>query len=97
MSAPQPPPSSRIEPFRTTLVTDQAQPAAVQPRPTLLVVKGGVVYLAFDYWVDNEYLEYTTREGEAQALALDALDIPLTRRLNAERGVPFLLTTKHRF
>jgi hypothetical protein len=96
LPAPQPPPATRIEPFRTTLVTDQAQPTAVQPRPTLLVAKGGFVYLAFDYWVDNESLEYTTREGEAQALALDALDIPLTRRLNAERGVLFLLNTKHR-
>jgi hypothetical protein len=95
VSAPQPPPSAPIEPFRTTLVTDQVQPTAAPPRPTLLVVKGGLVYLASDYWIDNESLDYITHEGETKTLALDALDIPLTRRLNTERGVPFLLTTKH--
>lgn len=95
LSAPPPAPSSPIEGYRATLVMDQAQPTAAQPRLTLLVVRGGGVFLASDYWVDNKYLEYSTGESAPEALALDALDIPLTRRLNAERGVPFVLTAKH--
>jgi hypothetical protein len=96
LSAPQPPLSTPIDRFRTALVTDQAQPTVAQPRLTFLADRDGLVYLASDYWVDNKYLEYTTREGALEALALDALDIPLTRRLNAEQGVPFVLTAKHR-
>ena len=95
LSAPVPPFSTSIERYRATLVTDQAQPTAAQPRLTLLVVRGGSVYLAADYWVDNKYLQYITGEGAPEALALDALDIPLTRRLNAERGVAFVLNAKH--
>jgi hypothetical protein len=51
--------------------------------------------LVTDYWVNNGNLVYTTG-SLLHALPLDALDIPLTRQLNAERGVPFMLSAKHR-
>jgi hypothetical protein len=54
------------------------------------------VYLVADYWVDKGNLGYTIGGGALQSLPLDALDVPRTRELNAERGVNFLLTAKNR-
>jgi hypothetical protein len=45
--------------------------------------------------VDNRNLDFTTG-GTLHALPLDALDMPMTRQLNAERGVPFILAAKNR-
>jgi hypothetical protein len=53
------------------------------------------VYLAADYWVDDDNLDYTTGGSAPEAMPLEALDIIMTRRLNAKRGVPFILTAKH--
>jgi hypothetical protein len=53
------------------------------------------MYLVADYWMDNGNLDYTTG-GALHALPLDALDMPMTRQLNAERGVPFILAAKNR-
>ncbi len=64
---------------------------------TLLVLRGGRTYLVADYWVDRGNLDYTTGTGSVQALPLDIVDMPMTKRLNAERGVPFILTTKDRY
>jgi len=61
---------------------------------TLLVLRGGSAYLVADYWVDRNNLDYTTRTGTLQAVPLESLDMALTRRLNAERGVLFVLTAK---
>jgi hypothetical protein len=75
---------------------NQKQPSAAQPPLTLLVLRGGRVYLVVDYWLDHGKLSYTTGVGAPQALSLDALDMPMTSRLNAERGVPFSLPTTTR-
>jgi hypothetical protein len=53
------------------------------------------MYLVTDYWVDKGKLDYTTA-GALHAVPLDTLDTPLTRQLNAERGVPFILAAKTR-
>jgi hypothetical protein len=53
------------------------------------------MYLVTDYWVDKGKLDYTT-SGALHAVPLDALDMPLTRQLNAERGVTFILAAKAR-
>lgn len=81
--------------YRTT-PANLAQPSAPQPLLTLLVLRGGRMYLVADYWLDNGNLDYTTGGGNAQVMPLDALDIPMTTQLNAERGIPFILTTKYR-
>jgi hypothetical protein len=52
------------------------------------------MYLVTDYWVNNGKLNYTTG-GALQALPLDALDVPMTKQLNAERGVPFTLAARN--
>jgi hypothetical protein len=66
-----------------------------QSRLTLLVLRNGRMYLAADYWVEKRNLDYTTG-GARHTVPLDALDVPLTRQLNAERGVPFILDAKRR-
>ena len=91
---PQPVPSAAMW-YRTT-PANLAQPSAPQPLLTLLVLRGGRMYLVADYWVDNGNLDYTTGGGNAQVMPLDALDIPMTTQLNAERGIPFILTAKYR-
>jgi hypothetical protein len=93
-SLPPPMTSSSGERYRTTPEMSRI-PSAAQPRLTLLVLRGGRMCLVTDYWVNNGNLDYTTGSS-LHALPLDALDIPLTRQLNAERGVPFVLTAKHR-
>lgn len=62
---------------------------------TLLVLRGGRVYLVAQYWIDRSNLDFTTGTGNLQSLPMDELDMPLTTRLNAERGVPFVLKTAH--
>jgi hypothetical protein len=88
-------PSPLIEIYQTTPATNQTRPSAWHPLLTLLVVRGGRVYLAANYWVDDDNLDYTTGQGAPEAMPLEALDIIMTRRLNAKRGVPFILTAKH--
>ena len=88
-------PSPLIEIYQTTPATNQIQPSARHPLLTLLVLRGGRVYLAADYWVDDDNLDYTTGGSAPEAMPLEALDIIMTRRLNAKRGVPFILTAKH--
>lgn len=65
-----------------------------QRRLTVLVLRGGTVYFVADYWVENRNLDYTTGEGAQRALPLDALDVPTTKQINAERGMTFVLTSK---
>ena len=87
--------STPVERYQTTPATNRGRPSAAQPRLTLLVLRGGRMYLVADYWVDNGNLDYTTG-GALHALPLDALDMPMTRQLNAERGIPFILAAKNR-
>ena len=53
------------------------------------------MYLVSDYWVDRGNLDYTTGIGSPQVLPLDALDMGMTKQLNAERGVTFILASKN--
>ncbi len=63
---------------------------------TLLVLRGGRMCLAADYWLDNGNLEYTTDGHTMQSLRLDALDLLMTKQLNEERGVAFMLAARTR-
>ena len=71
----------------------EPKPEDSSRRSTLLVLRGGSTYLVADYWVDRGNIEYTTRTGTLQILPLDSLDMPMTKQLNAERGVAFILRT----
>ena len=87
-------PAPSIDRYRTT-PPNRGLPSAASSRLTLLALRDGRMYLVTDYWVDKGKLDYTTG-GALHAVPLDALDTPLTRQLNAERGVPFILAAKTR-
>ena len=56
------------------------------------------MYLVADYWVErgNLNLDYIIVGGGLAAAPLEALDIAMTERINARRGVPFVLTVRGR-
>ena len=83
-------PGSAIDRYRTMPATN---PAA-QSRLTLLALRGGRMYLVTDYWMENGKLNYATG-GAVHSVRLDGVDIPLTRQLNAERGVPFMFAARN--
>ena len=85
--------SASIGGYSGTQAANKTSLRGVQPVLILLALKGGRVYLVKDYWLDNGELEFTASAGTREALPLDALDVPLTTRLNAERGVTFVLTS----
>ena len=87
---------SVVERRQTLPATNQPRPPDAQPRLTLLVLRGGRVYLVAEYWLDRGNLDYTTGAGTVQTLPLDTLDVAMTRELNAERGVNFLLNARTR-
>jgi hypothetical protein len=80
------------EPYRTTPARNRRISSGAQPRLTLIVLRGGRMYLVSDYWVSNGKLDYTTG-GTRYAVPLDVVDLSLTRQLNSERGIPFILDT----
>jgi hypothetical protein len=87
--------STSVERHQTAAVRNRELRSAAQPRFTLLVLRDGRTYLAADYRVDNGNLVYTMG-GALHILPLNALDVPMTRQLNAERGVAFTLVAKSR-
>jgi hypothetical protein len=92
----QPLTSVSVERRQTSTFTNRGQLSSVQPRLTILVLRGGRIYMVADYWVDKDNLKYMNSGGQPHALPLDSLDLPMTRQLNAERGVPFVLASKSR-
>jgi hypothetical protein len=84
------------QPLTSVSAANRGQLASVQPRLTVLVLRGGRMYMVADYWVDKDNLNYRNANGPARSLPLDSLDLAMTRQLNAERGVPFVLASKNR-
>lgn len=76
---------------------EAAAPTGAQPEDSpeakvvLLVLKNGSVYLAIRYWEEAGRLFFVTADGVEAAVALNDLDMEKTIRVNAERGVDFLL------
>jgi hypothetical protein len=96
-------PGARLAGFRPA-PADERHPAPPETKRapangpshgTLIALRGGLVYLVSDYWVDKGKLHYTV-EGTTHDLNADAVDVPMTRQLNAERGVPFVFPTSYR-
>ena len=85
--------AAQTERFRPAAPVNRDRPPAPPSRYTILALRGGQVYLADDYWVNRGNLNYT-REGSQHSVPLGALDVSLTRQLNAERGMPFVLSAK---
>ena len=62
-----------------------------RPRVTLLVLKGGAIYAAAAYWLEEGEIFYVTPDGREDSFPVDELDWEVTVNLNAERGVGLLL------
>ena len=85
-AAPAPGPTSSI-------TVDFADPLSVQ-QLTLLILKGGIGYLASDYWLEGTKLHLLTPYGENKLLPLERLDFEETVRLNQARNVEFVLRSQ---
>ena len=73
----------------------RSQPSPL-PQLTLLVLKHGSIFAATDYWLEDGRLFYLSSTGAVSSVALGGLDWPMTTRLNAERGVRFVLRSAPR-
>jgi hypothetical protein len=61
---------------------------------TLLQLRDGSMYGLTDYWIENAELHYITTYGGQNSIGLDRIDFDKTVKLNADRGVPFVLRPK---
>ncbi len=66
------------------------------PQLTLLVLKDSSIFAATDYWLEDGRLFYLSSTGAVSSVVLGDLDWPMTTRLNAERGVRFVLRSAPR-
>jgi hypothetical protein len=66
-----------------------------EPPVTLLQLRDGSMYGLVDYWVEDGQLHYKTSYGVQNSIELDRIDLEQTVRLNADRGVQFVLRPKH--
>jgi hypothetical protein len=92
-------PSTTIEPSQAASFENRVQLSLVQRPPTVLALRGGIRYLVADYWVERENLNLDyiiVGGGPPENVPLSVLDIAMTERINAQRGVPFLLTVRGR-
>jgi hypothetical protein len=95
----QPTPSTTIEPSQALSFENRAQLSLVQRPSTVLALRGGIRYLVADYWVERENLNLDyiiVGGGPPENVPLSALDIVMSERINAQRGVPFVLTVRGR-
>jgi hypothetical protein len=63
-------------------------------RITLLQLRDGSMYGLTDYWVEGNQLNYITTYGGQNAVPMERIDFEKTVRLNADRGVEFVLGPK---
>ena len=63
-------------------------------RITLLQLRDGSMYGLTDYWVEGNQLNYITTCGGQNTLPMEHIDFEKTVRLNADRGVEFVLGPK---
>jgi len=80
-----------------TLDTEKSPISAVATVPmqkakvTLFALRAGTVYVATDYWRDEDRLVYVTPNGKEAQTDMSDLDWKTTTQLNAERGVKVTL------
>jgi hypothetical protein len=96
VSAPQPTASLIVERTQAPSFENSAQLSGVQRIPTVLALRSGSMFLVSDYWIESRSLNlcYVIAGGVQEAVPLRALDVAMTDRLNAQRGVPFVLTVR---
>jgi hypothetical protein len=60
----------------------------------MVALKGGLVYLVHQHWLEGQTLYFDTIAGERYAVSLQELDMNLSARLNRERGQKFVLEVR---
>lgn len=65
--------------------------SAPKAEPVLLVLRNGSIYSAARYWLEGGRIFFLTPDGVEASLPLTELNLEKTARLNADRGVDFLL------
>jgi hypothetical protein len=97
--------ASRAQPATLQPASFVQHPAEPQPiehpelqpterQSTVIVLKGGAAWLAQDYWVEAGQLHCLSSDGEQRLIALEAMDLYQTVRVNRERRVEFVLRSK---
>lgn len=84
--------SATLQP--ASFVQHSAETQPTERASTVIVLKGGAAWLARDYWVDAGQLHCVSLEGENKLVALDAMDLYQTVRVNRERNVDFVLRSR---
>jgi len=75
-------------------VVHNASAAKTEPTLYLIAFKNSAIYPAIGFWLEDSTLHYITPKGDHNQASLDLIDMELTRRLNAERGLAFELQPK---
>lgn len=83
------PPAPQQEP--SSLKVYQNTPKPVDDKPTifLIAMKDGNIMPALSYWVEDDTLNYITRDSDHNRVSLDRVDRSFSMRLNEERGLEF--------
>lgn len=71
---------------------DGAAPAAADAATYLIAYRDHSVYTALAYWVEGSTLHYVTTSNTHNQADLSLIDVEFTRKLNADRRLPFTLT-----
>jgi hypothetical protein len=68
----------------------------VRPTTFLIAFKDNVVRMANQYWVSGRTLYYVTTDHERMTAPVNTVDRLLSKRLNSERNVAFVLPPEQR-
>jgi len=67
------------------------QPADQSPTIYLIAMKDGTIVAALGYWMEDDTLNYITRDANRNRVSIDRVDREFSARLNSDRNVPFKL------
>jgi hypothetical protein len=74
--------------------SEHREPQSTERQTTVIVLKGGAAWLARDYWVEAGQVHCVSLDGEQKLVALEAMDLYQTVRVNRERQVELVLHSK---
>lgn len=70
-------------------VGEEAQPDETPQQYWLIALKGGLIYAAERYWMQNGTFRFRTLAGKEFIISPIEIDLEFSRQLNAERGLDF--------
>jgi hypothetical protein len=75
---------------RVTKIPQTESRSATEPM-WLLALNDGSIRAARNYWLEDDTLRYSTRDGKSASVPLSELDLSFTLQLNRERSLDFRL------